>query len=333
MRLGIIGSGAIVQEFLPELAVMNGLEILAIQGTKNNQDTVNGLCEQYQIPHAVFSFEELCKTEIDTVYVAVPNFLHFEYCKKALENGYHVIVEKPVTSNLKEAKILKKLSEEKERFLFEAVTTAYLGNYRKIQEWLPRIGQIKIAQSQYSQYSSRYDAFLEGKVLPAFDPAKSGGALMDLNLYNLHYIMGLFGKPCDAVYTANIERGIDTSGVAVLKYPSFTAVCMAAKDCKGLAGGVIQGTRGCIRSLASPNFVGEVRLELNDGTVEVYDDHGAEKRLLPEFHAFIKAIHGKDRDFCQIMLEKSLAVSEVQTKMRLEAGIRFPADEENVCLQ
>ena len=74
-------------------------------------------------------------------------------------------------------------------------------------------------------------------------------------------------------------------------------------------------------------------MELNDGTVEVYDDHGAEKRLLPEFHAFIKAIHGKDRDFCQIMLEKSLAVSEVQTKMRLEAGIRFPADEENVCLQ
>lgn len=85
------------------------------------------------------------------VYVAVPNFLHFEYCKKALENGYHVILEKPMSSNLKEANILKQLSEEKERFLFVAVTTLYLENYRKIQEWLPRIIEIKIVQSQYSQ--------------------------------------------------------------------------------------------------------------------------------------------------------------------------------------
>ena len=87
---------------------------------------------------------------------------------------------------------------------------------------------------------------------------------MDLNLYNLHYVMGLFGKPLEAVYSANIERGIDTSGAAILRYPSFIAVCVAAKDCKGLTGGVIQGSRGCIRSLSSPNFVGEVRLELND---------------------------------------------------------------------
>lgn len=108
---------------------------------------------------------------------------------------------------------------------------------------------------------------------------------------------------------------------------------MAAKDCKGLAGGVIQGTKGCIRSLDSPNFIGEVQLELNDGTVEAYDDHGAKKRQFAEFPAFMEAIHDKNYDFCQRMLEKSLAVSEVQTKMRLEAGIRFPADEENTCLQ
>ena len=151
---------------------------------------------------------------------------------------------------------------------------------------------------------------------------------MDLNLYNLHYIMGLFGKPEDAMYTANIERGIDTSGVVVLKYPKFTAICMAAKDCKGLTGGFIQGTKGCIRSMSSPNFVGEVRLELNDGTVEIYDDHGSDKRWIPEFHAFIKAVTENNFDFCRKMLDASISVSELQTKLRLDAGIRFPADDE-----
>lgn len=330
MKLGIIGSGLIVQEFLPDLIALSGMEILAIQGTAASRDMVNDLCARYQIPHAVCSFEELCTTGIDTVYVAVPNFLHFEYCRRALESGYNVIVEKPMTSNLEEARVLQQLAEKKERFLFEAITTAYLGNYKKIREWLPRIGDVKIAQSQYSQYSSRYDAFQEGKTLPAFDPAKSGGALMDLNLYNLHYIMGLFGKPEDAKYTANIERGIDTSGVVVLKYPKFTAICMAAKDCKGLTGGFIQGTKGCIRSMSSPNFVGEVRLELNDGTVEIYDDHGSDKRLMPEFHAFIKSATENDFDFCRKMLDESAAVSELQTKLRLDAGIRFPADDEHI---
>ncbi len=328
MKLGIIGSGLIVQEFLPGLIAMADMEILAIQGTAASRDTVKNLCARYQIPYAVCSFEELCATGIDTVYVAVPNFLHFEYCRKALESGYNVIVEKPITSNLEEARVLQQLAEKKKRFLFEAITTAYLGNYKKIREWLPRIGDVKIAQSQYSQYSSRYDAFQEGKTLPVFDPAKSGGALMDLNLYNLHYIMGLFGKPEDAMYTANIERGIDTSGVVVLKYPKFTAICMAAKDCKGLTGGFIQGTKGCIRSMSSPNFVGEVRLELNDGTVEIYDDHGSDKRWIPEFHAFIKAVTENNFDFCRKMLDASISVSELQTKLRLDAGIRFPADDE-----
>lgn len=134
--------------------------------------------------------------------------------------------------------------------------------------------------------------------------------------------------PEDAMYTANIKRGIDTSGVVVLKYPKFTAICMAAKDCKGLTGGFIQGTKGCIRSMSSPNFVGEVRLELNDGTVEIYDDHGSDKRWIPEFHAFIKAVTENNFDFCRKMLDASISVSELQTKLRLDAGIRFPADDE-----
>ena len=327
MKLGIIGSGIIVQEFLPKLVEMEGIEIAGIQGVKDMMDSVRALCEENRVPLATYDFDELCASGIDTVYIAVPNFLHFDYCRKALEKGMNVIVEKPMTSNAKESQYLKELAESKKLFLFEAVTTLYLGNYQKIREWLPRIGDIKLVQSQYSQYSRRYDAFREGEVLPAFDPLNSGGALMDLNLYNLHYVMGLFGRPKDVKYYANIERDIDTSGIVVMGYPSFQAFCVAAKDSKGTYGGIIQGTNGCSRSSYPANLIGEVTLELNDGTKESYDDGGAEARLIPEFTAFVNAINNKDLEFCYQQLDKSIAVSEIQTEARIGAGVHFPADD------
>lgn len=197
---------------------------------------------------------------------------------------------------------------------------------KKIREWLPKIGQIKLVESNYSQYSRRYDAFQKGEVLPVFDPAKAGGAMMDLNLYNLHFVMGLFGQPDNQHYFANVERGIDTSGVAVLNYPDFIAVCTAAKDSKGKSGSLIQGTKGYIETTLSPNLVGEVKLVLNDGSKESFDDGLSQARLIPEFQAFVKMINDNDLEACYKELEASLSVSKVQTQLRKEAGIIFPMD-------
>lgn len=328
MKLGIIGSGLIVQEFLHVLLEMEGLEVIGIQGTSRSLPNIKEMQAQFGLKVGTDKFDELCDAGIDTVYVAVPNHLHFDYCVQALKRGLNVICEKPMTSNIEEARTLALLAKEKERFLFEAITTLYLGNYLKIKEWLNRIGEIKLVQSQYSQYSRRYDAFLRDEILPVFDTAKSGGALMDLNLYNLHYVLGLFGKPEKSVYFANVEKGIDTSGVLVLNYPGFVATCVAAKDSKGIFGGIIQGTKGCIRSALPPNVVGEVVLELNDGTREVYDDGMGKLRMIPEFQCFIKAINNNDLAFCYQQLDKSLAVCEVQTNSRRKAGIYFAADKE-----
>lgn len=200
MKLGIVGSGMIVQEFLPSLVKLEGLEIMGMQGTKASIGKVEEICIKYGIPNFTDDFDELCEFGIDTVYIAVPNFLHFEFCKKALEKGLNVIVEKPMTTNYKEAEKLSGLAKEKKLFLFEAITTLYFENYKKIKGWIEKIGNVKLVQSQYSQYSSRYDAFKRGEILPVFDLQKAGGALMDLGLYNLHYVLGLFGKPENVKY-------------------------------------------------------------------------------------------------------------------------------------
>lgn len=326
MKLGIIGSGTIVQEFLPKFVKMEGMEVVGIMDIAPQLENVKKMCQENGVPLATSSFDELCNSGIDTIYVAVPNLLHFDYCKKSLENGMNVIVEKPMTSHVKESIELKELAQEKQLFLFEAITTIYLGNYLKIQEWLPRIGDIKAVESIYTQYSRRYDDFRNGQVLPAFDPAKAGGALMDINLYNLHYVMGLFGKPNEAKYYPTIERNIDTNGLLVLGYPTFTARLFAAKDCGGIVGGVVQGTKGYIKSSYPPNLVGEITIHFNDGTEEKFDDHMAFERLIPEFNFFIKTINDNDLSACYEKLDQSIAVSETLTKSRVEAGIIFPCD-------
>lgn len=325
MKLGIVGAGTIVQEVLPLLRGW-GWDTAALCGTLSSKETVDSLCAQNDIPAAYYDYAVmLAEAELDAVYIAVPNFLHYSFVKQALESGVNVIVEKPMTSNYREACELETLAKEKNLYLFEAVTTVYLPNYHKTKEWLPRIGDVKLVTCNFSQYSRRYDAFRRGEILPAFDPAKSGGALMDLNLYNLHYLLGLFGEPKGVHYAANIERGIDTSGILTLDYGAFQAVSIAAKDCAAPWRYTIQGTEGYLQMETPANFCLDVTLHLNDGTEEKWAVN-PESRLEPEFRYFAQEIASGSREHCYEHLAHSVAVSKVQTEARLEAGIHFPAD-------
>ena len=326
MKLGIIGKGKIVTEFLPQLSQVEGLEVAALMASAGKNAETARFCAEHGVPNAVGSLEEMCRLGVDTVYVATPNSLHVSHCKAALELGLHVICEKPMCANFAETKLLADLAREKKLFLFEAITTLHLPNFHTVRQLLPRIGEVKLVQSHFCQYSSRYDAFAGGEIHPVFDPQKAGGTLLDLGVYNLFFVMGLFGAPESVRYLANVERGIDTSGILTMKYPSFSALCVAAKDCKGSCGSLIQGTKGVIRTKLQPSLIGEVRLELHDGTVETYDDGSARYRAVREFQVFADAVNRRDYDFCYRLLEQSLQVAEVMTRARLQAGICFPCD-------
>ena len=187
MKLGILGTGKIVKEFLPWLVQSSGFEVEALCSTERSAAAAQDLCEQYNIPRSTTNYLELLQW-VDTVYIATPNIHHTRYARVALEARKNVIVEKPMAPSAAETEELAELARHKKVFLFEAVTTQYLENYNKIRELLPRIGAVKLVQCNFSQYSSRYDDFCNGIVAPVFDPASAGGALMDLNVYNLSLI-------------------------------------------------------------------------------------------------------------------------------------------------
>ncbi|MBE6072516.1 MAG: Gfo/Idh/MocA family oxidoreductase [Clostridium butyricum] len=326
MKLGIIGAGMIVGDFLEITPYLNDLELEAIYGRKSSEEKMNEFKNKYGIKNIFYDYNELLNSDVDTVYIALPNNLHFEFAKKALEANKNVIIEKPMTSTYEQSLILGDLARERKLFIFEAITNQYLPNYKKIKELIPKLGNIKIVQCNYSQYSSRYDRFKEGNVLPAFDPKFSGGALMDLNIYNIHYVVGLFGKPKNVEYYPNIERGIDTSGVLILDYDKFKCVCVGAKDCKAPIANNIQGDKGCIYQDTPANVCRQFELLMNDGTNSIINENKYEHRMVHEFIEFVDIIKNNDLEKCYKMLEHSIIVSEVQTIARNKGGIVFPED-------
>lgn len=311
MKLAVLGTGKIVQEFLPMIQQVENVELVALLSTPRSLDKAKEMQVQYHIQEVYTDYETLLGNEIfDTVYVALPNHLHYQYTKAALLQGKNVICEKPFTLNAQQLQELIQIATEKRLILLEAITNQYLNNFLQIKKDLAQLGKIKIVECNYSQYSSRYDAFKEGKILPAFDPQKGGGALMDINIYNIHFVVGLFGKPEKVQYLANIERDIDTSGILVLDYGAFKAVCIGAKDSTAQIRSVIQGTDGSIEVLGATNEM--PRYERRSKTeIEAVNVNLDKHRMYQEFAKFTEVIDQKDLAFALEQLNHSLTVMQV----------------------
>lgn len=256
MKVGIVGNGSIVVQAL-QCFREAGIACTALWcRTREKGEAI------FEGPVYTDYAAFLKQTTFDVVYIGLINSLHYAYALEALKNGKHVIVEKPFTVTLQETKELIELAEENHLYLFEAILSRYNPVYGKLKDYVSETGNLKLIQSNYSQYSRRYDAYKEGKVLPAFDPALYGGALYDLNVYNIHLVAGLFGKPEEVRYFANIGfNGVDTSGTLILKYPTFLAVCTAAKDSRSPSGTVFQGDEKTLSIHSRPGFVQNVFLE------------------------------------------------------------------------
>lgn len=312
MKLAILGTGKIVDEVLPVLKEINGIDLVAILSTPRSLTKAQELAEVYAINQASSDYDSiLTNPEVDTVYVALPNHLHYDYAKKALLAGKHVICEKPFTLTLAEFEDLANIAEQKNRILLEAITNQYLGNFASIKANLAKLGDIKIVECNYSQYSSRYDAFKRGEIAPAFDPKKGGGALRDLNIYNIHLVVGLFGKPEKVFYLPNIERDVDTSGVLVMDYGKFKAVCIGAKDCGADIKSTIQGNKGSIAVLGATNTLPELALTLNNQNMTMINENSLNHRMHDEFVAFQAIIEHEDMTATKLALDHSRLVMEV----------------------
>ncbi len=321
MKLGMTGNGMIVKMALHSLKDTD-IEVKALwcrNEAKGRPLTDAFGIEKLYTDYAAF----LADDSFDTVYIGLINSLHYAYTKTAILAGKHVIVEKPFTSDDEEAKELIDLAKEHHVMLFEAIMSRYSANYRHIPEILDRIGDLKLIQACYSQYSSRYDSYLQGIVMPAFDPALSGGALYDINVYNVHFVTGLFGAPQSVRYAANKGfNGIDTSGVLTMDYGSFQAVCIGAKDSSGSLFTVLQGTKGSVMIPHRGGHVRDVTLQTKDAQ-EILDVREEPEPMKDEFFVIRDVIDAGDYEQAEAWMICTLNAMRVLTDARRDANIEF----------
>lgn len=314
MNLGIVGAGMIVKDFLSFTYELPEIKLEAI--VARNIENLKNLQNIYNIKEIFTDLDEcLSSPSIDTIYVAVPNNLHYSVAKKALEAGKNVICEKPFTLNYHETVELFELAESKNLILIEAITNQYLPNYLEIKENLSQIGNIRLVECNFSQLSSRYEAFKKGIIAPVFDKNQGGGVLGDLNIYNIHFVVGLFGAPKNSEYYPNIVREVDTSGILILEYDEFKVVCIAAKDTYNNSYANIQGDKGLIKVIGTLNEVPNYIIKNNEVEMKV-NKNIHKHRMYSEFKKFIDVINNKDFDFMQKQKEHSLAVMEIFDKSR-----------------
>lgn len=330
MKLGIIGAGMIAQEVLGFIKDVSNIEVIAIAATPRSEDKLKDLSEKYGIKSYYTNYEKLlANPEVEVVYVALPNNLHYEVMDKALDADKDIICEKPFTANVNQALKIFKKAEAKGKIVLEAISNRFIPNAVKIKEEIKKLGKIKIVSFNYSQYSSRYDRFKQGDLAPVFSLENAGGALMDLNIYNIDYVINLFGKPKDVRYFPNIEKSIDTSGVCVLEYDDFKAVCIGAKDSAAGFLNTIQGEEGTIEIPDTVSTIGSYRIKKTRGDYQTYNENEDKSRLFYEFVEFEKIIRERDMERVEKLKEITLNTAETLNQARIEAGIFFPADTEN----
>ena len=324
--LGTIGTGRIVHHILDNVKLVDGVSLKAIYS--RTIERAKQLGDEYGCKNIYADLDRMLEDEsVNTVYIASPNLLHYEQAKKALLAGKHVWCEKPFCTKAEQAEELTALAQEKGLYLVETAPTTFLPNYKLLKIFLPKIGRVRLVLGSYSQYSTRYDNLKDGELPNIFNPQMGGGCLMDINFYNVLLCSALFGKPETAVYTPNIfpEVGCDTSGIAVLKYPDFTAVCSGAKDTWGENFFQIQGENGYIKIVDGANGLSEITLGTREET-RAYSHQPESDRWFYEVEELTRLFLNDEKEAIDARHEIIRNTVDTICRLRSSAGITFPGD-------
>ena len=329
MRIGTVGTGFIVDNFIDAVSRTDNADVVAIYSRA--EETAQAFAAKHNLAKWHTDREAfLNDPEIDVVYVASPNSLHFQWSLDALKAGKGVICEKPFVSTHAECETLRNLAREKGLFLVEAITVPHLPNFKLLREHLDKIAPVRLVQLNFSQYSSRHKAFLEGKNPNVFNPAFAGGALMDINYYNLRFMLDLFGEPEEVRYFANLaENGIDTSGVLIMRYPGFLAEAVGAKDSRSENLVQIQGEKGYIKVPQESSRCISVTVVSQNGE-EVFNEQTDNNMLVHELRDFAEMHRSNDLAKRDELLDMTCRAMKWLEKARKDGGVYFEGEVRNV---
>ncbi|MET9442798.1 Gfo/Idh/MocA family oxidoreductase [Streptomyces sp. NPDC006610] len=326
VRWGILATGGMAARFTADLVDLPDAEVVAV--ASRTEDSARAFAERFGVARAYGDWEALARDEdVDVVYVATPHVAHRTAAGLCLAAGRNVLLEKPFTLNLGEARELVALARERGRFLMEAMWMYCNPLIRRVKELVDggAIGEVRTVQADFG---------IAGPFPPSHrlrDPLQGGGALLDLGVYPVSFAQLLLGEPSDVVARAVLsDEGVDLQTGAVLSWESgalATVHCSINGDLPVVAS--VTGSRGRIDI---PNgFFHPDRFVLHRPGREperFVHDPAADPHTSFKYEAreVMRALRAGETESPLVPLDGSLAVMRTLDAIRDRIGVRYPGE-------
>lgn len=311
VQMGLVGTGRMAPRFIEEAKYASGLGIVACY----NPETESGkpFAKKYKIDYYSNNYEEFLQ-KVDAVYVASPNETHYDYTKRAIQMGKHVLCEKPVAFTTTETIELYDMAEEKGCILLEGIKTAYCPGFQQLINVAlsGKIGDICDVEACFTRLANQHARECQD--------ARYGGSFLEFGAYTLLPIIKLLGVNYKDVTINSLmdERGLDLYTKVNLLYEDKMATAKTGVAVKSEGQLVVAGTKGYILA-ESPwwltrKFV--VRYE-NPNIIDAYEPAFQGDGLRYEISAFIGKINKSQKDAYKLTKEESMAIAHI-TEMFME---------------
>lgn len=307
-RIGVIGTGRIAERFVPEAKYVSG--VIVNSAYNPNLESARQFGEKFELDVATDCLEELFDA-VDAVYIASPHETHYEYAKKALENGKHVLCEKPLAFQKVQAAELFELAHQRGKILLEAIKTAYCPGFVQMMGIAKSgvIGRICDVEACFTRLTS--------PDLRERTDVKYGGGFTEFGSHTLLPIMKLMGTDYKEVRFDSIQdkNGLDLYTKASFVYEHGLALSKSGVGVKSEGQLLISGTNGYILA-ESPWWLTqyfEVRFE-DPAKKERYFSKFLGQGLRYEISDFSYMIHGHQGRSYKFTQEESIAIAGVMEK-------------------
>jgi xylose dehydrogenase (NAD/NADP) len=223
VKWGIVSTADINRKVIPGAHASDKVDLVAV--ASRDKERAESYAREWDIPRAYGSYEALlADSDVEAVYISLPNTLHAEWSIKALEAGKHVLCEKPFSRHPEEVDAAFDTAERTGRLLSEAFMYRHNPQTKKLVELVAdgAIGELRLVRSAFSY--SLYDVDnirLRTEV--------EGGALMDVGCYCVSGSRMLAGEPVAVHGDAwHGPSGTDWVFAGVLRFPNDV---LATFDC------------------------------------------------------------------------------------------------------
>lgn len=323
IRFGIVGTGTIAHRFAEAIKNVDNAELVAVASrTKENAEKFG--CE-FDIPARFDSYEKMALSDvIDAAYIAVPHSGHIGCSCLMMNNGKHVLCEKPMAVNSKEAEEMFRCARENNVLLMEAMWARLVPGTIKMLELVENgvLGDILGVEGKFC-YSMDEDE-MDHHV---FKRENGGGSLLDVGVYGLNFASWYLGKDVETINAqSDIYNGVDSHTCVLLKYKNgaiadISSAILLRKPNEGY----VYGSKGYARLLRfyAPQ---EIDIYLNNGeTVKIpvpYAGNGFEEQIAHFSECVSKGL----KESPVVTHEQTLYITKQMDKIRKITGVEYPQD-------